>query len=275
MERRMNLSKRILWALLVTSAFFPQVVLSRPHIAIEPYGAVVDDVTGDVKVYGQLVVQRAFDVQLRDVIKHVPIFSVQYAGLHHRAKDQRDTGHVEARAKCIAERLAAAWSLLDQGGQLEVLTDDWTEWRLEDAIAATYAPAPEVYPAIYIRNDKVLREPLRILTIYPEDEVAYPWVSTENELAEYIVSLIRAHYLLFWRMESDINQYEQLMIDHTREGKIFKEVAIRALEMTKLKELERFDGAILIDALARIALPQRERLYRMATTAPIDWESSQ
>jgi hypothetical protein len=155
------------------------------------------------------------------------------------------------------------------------MPDDWTQWRLEGTNAPKYPPAPKAYPAIYVRNDNILKEPLRIMTIYPEDEKAYPWVDTEVELAQYIVSLIEAHYLLFWRMEMDINKYEQLRIDHTREGKIFKEIVIRALEMAKLKDMQQISGDIIRDALARIALPQRERLYLLATTAPIDWESSQ
>ena len=69
------------------------------------------------------------------------------------------------------------------------------------------------------------------MTIYPEDVDAYPGVNSEQELAEYIKSMIQAHYLLFWKMESDIHRYEQLKSDQTREGKIFKEVAMRALEM--------------------------------------------
>ena len=262
----MNLRYRMLWGLVASLLFFAQLALAEPHIAIQPYGAVFDDVTGEIKVYGQLIVERHFDVQLRDVIKHVPIFSIQYPGLHHREEQQDQPNHVESRAKCIAERLRAAWALLDQGGQLAIMPDDWNLWRLE---GQNY---PRRYPAIYIQSSLIGEPPLRIMTIYPEDEDAYPWVSTEMELAEYIVSLIRAHYLLFWKKGSDMHAYEQLKIDNTREGKIFKEVAIRALEMTKLKGMENFDDVILRDALARIALPQRERLYRMATAAPIDWE---
>jgi len=268
----MNYRYCVLWAVSLLLALPESSILAKPHIAIQPYEAEIDNVTGETKVYGQLIVHRAFDVQLTDVIKQVPIFSIQYPGLHHRAVEENRPNHVEARAKCIAERLAAAWSLLEQGGHLEILTDDWTEWHLEGQTAPKYRSAPQVYPAIYMRNDNALREPLRIMTIYPEDEESYPWVSSTDELAKYIVSLIKAHYLLFWRLEPDIKQYEQLEIDRTREGKIFKEVAIRSLEMAELLDLEQFNKEILKDALARIALPQRQRLYRMATIAPIDWE---
>jgi hypothetical protein len=111
------------------------------------------------------------------------------------------------------------------------------------------------------------------MTIYPQDEASYPWIKTEESLAEYIVDLIQAHYLLFWRNEDDINRYEELRIDKTGEGKIFKEIAIRALEVAKLKGQSQFDSEILGDALARIPLSQRERLYRMATVPPLEWES--
>jgi hypothetical protein len=252
----------------ISLAFFPQIILAQPHIAIHPYGADFDELTGQVKVYGQMIVQQAFDVQLQDMIKHVPIFSIQYAGLHHVAKSKDSEDHVEARAKCVGERLAAAWALLDQGGQLEVLVDDWNVSRLN---GRDYPPK---YPAIYVRSSSTDRAPLRIMTIYPEDVAAYPFVSGERKLAEYIVGLIQAHYSLFWKKESDISKYEALAIDRTREGKILKEVAVRAIEMARLKGLKKFNDEILKDALARIALQQRERLYRMALTAPIDWESS-
>jgi hypothetical protein len=268
----MNSRHCVLWVVSFLLALSESSILAEPHIAIQPYGAVIDDVTGETKTYGQLIVHRAFDVQLEDTIKQVPIFSIQYPGLHFKEGMGNMPNHAEARAKCIAERLAAAWSLLDHGGELIISHDDWEEWHLPGAAAPEYASAPDAYPAIYVRSDSVLAEPLRIMTIYPEDEESYPWITNTQELAKYIVSLIRSHYLLFWKMEADIHQYEQLEIDHAREGKIFKEVAIRALEMAELLGLEQFNEEILKDALARIALPQRERLYRMATTAPNDWE---
>ena len=45
-------------------------------------------------------------------------------------------------------------------------------------------------------------------------------------------------------------------------------------EMARLKEQSGFDQDILKDVLARLTLSQREALYRLATVAPVDWESS-
>ncbi|UCG59717.1 MAG: hypothetical protein JSU70_09400 [Phycisphaerales bacterium] len=264
MNRRIDL----LGSLALSVAVLSQLAVAAPHIGIQEYAAVMDDVAKKAKAYGQVVVLRAFDVELRNVVKQVPIFSVQYAGGHHMEGARDDPNRVEARAKCIAERLAHAWTLLDHGGELRIAADDWRTWRLGRR------GETQTHKAIYVRSPAARQEPLRIMTIYPEDVTGYPWVTTEESLAEYITTLIRAHYLLFWKNEIDISQYEALRIDGTREGKIFKEIAVRALEMAKLKEQQRLDDEVLRDALARIALPQRERLYRLAMTPPPDWESS-
>jgi len=246
---------------------------SQPGLAIvtvgfQEYVAAVDDVSGSVQAYGQLIVQQQFDVQLREVVRDVPVFSIRYAGRHHREGPANDPAHARARAKCIAERLVHAWTLMDHGAKLEIAVDDWTKYE----VGSRSTPANNT--AIFIRSPVPGSEPLRIVTVYPEDVAGYPWISNERSLAQYLAALIQSHYFLFWRNESDINRYEELRIDKSREGKIFKEAAMRALETARLKNRTQFDAAILKDALARMTVSQREGLYRLAITPPLDWESS-
>lgn len=261
-------ANRIAWCILVVSiALLPHILPAKSYLAIGPYEAQRDEPTGEVTVYGQMIVQRVYDIQLGDIVRSVPILSLQYAGLNHREKPKNEPGHAEARAKCIAERLMEAWALLDRGGQLDIGVDNWDVWRLSEQ------DHPTKHPAIYVRSSPDDENPLRIMTIYPEDKAAYPWVRDQADLARYILSLIRAHYSLFWKNEADIRNYESLSIDKTREGKIFKEIAIRALEAAKIHGTDRFNEDHLRDALARIALPQRERLYRLSLAPPLDWSS--
>ncbi len=241
-----------------------------PDIAIQEYPARQKLIAGEVEVWGHKIVHRNFDVQLEDVIMKVPILSIQYEGLHH----VRGTGRnlVEARAKCIAERLAVAWQLLDQGAGLKVLSDEWNDWRLNRK------SEPPVYPAICVASPVLGTNPLRIMTVYPEDARTFPGVSENtSELADYIVALIEAHYMLFSKKSSNLADYENLKLDKTREGKIFKEIFIRAQEVMALREQadqNQLDGEVLKDALARIAMPQRDRLVRLAFVAPPDWIES-
>lgn len=264
MDRKWTSSGIMIFSLAVLT----QCVSAGSNIGLREYAAVMDDLSGTVKTYGKLIVHQRFDVQLKEAVTNVPILSLQYSGQHYREESLDDPKHVEARAKCIAERMMHAWSLMDHGAKLEVSNDGWNAYRIRSK------PTPPPHAAIYIRSPIPGSEPLRIMTIYPQDVAGFPWIKTEESMAEYLVDLIRAHYLLFWKNEGDINRYEELRIDQTREGKIFKEIAVRALEMAKLKGQSRFDSEILEDALARIPLSQRERLYRMAIAAPIDWKSS-
>jgi hypothetical protein len=224
--------------------------------------------SGSVQVFGKTIVHQKFDAQLRGAVRSIPILSLQYAGRHHREEPPDDPNHVEARAKCIAERMIHAWMLMDNGAMLKVSEDNWNVYRVKSR------RTPLSHAAIYVQSPIASSEPLRIMTIYSEDVDGYPWVRSEKSLAEYLIELMHAHYLLFWRNESDIKRYEELRIDQTREGKIFKEIAIRALEVARLKSQNSFDDEILKDVLARIPLSQRERLYRMAIVPPIDWEFS-
>lgn len=252
------------WLLAIVLAFFGEFACAATDIAIKEYPAKRNELTGEVELWGQKIVHPGFDVQLEEVIMKVPIMSIQYEGLHHvRGKGM---GLVEARAKCIAERLTIAWQLLDKEGKLQIRGDDWNDWRVRPK------NIPPKYPAIYVISPVLDEKPLRIMTVYPEDARAFPGVNENSrELAKYIVALIEAHYLLFQRKSSDLADYEDLQLDRTREGKILKEIFIRAQEVMELKNLEQLNSDILKDALARIAMPQRDRLVRLAFKAPPDW----
>jgi hypothetical protein len=238
------------------------------EIAIQPYNAYGDDLEGSAKFeFGQLLVHRFFDVETQEMVQQVPLFSLQYEGLHHIRKEGKGT--FEPRAKCVAERLELAWYLLDKGGKLVRDLDQWEDWRIHTENRPDYDPAPEAYPAIYLVHETLVPR-LRIMTVYDKDVEGYPRISSEEQLADYLIALIQAHHLLFSQKSSDIQEYETLRVDRTREGRIFKEVFIRAEEVKSLKGSLEIDSQILRDALARISMPQRERLWNLAVRAPRD-----
>ncbi|MFC1653084.1 hypothetical protein ACFL3F_05125 [Planctomycetota bacterium] len=237
------------------------------RVVIRDYSAKIDDIAEKVTLYGQVLAHSGFNLQLRETVEQVPIIAIQYGGYHFRTGEAQDPDHVEARAKGIAERLVHAWTLMDHGAVLEVGEDDWNAHRIKPK-----GSQPK-QKCILIRSPIQGYEPLRVMTLYPQDVAAYPWISDAQMLGEYLIDVLQAHYLLFWKHSSDINRFESLRLDRTREGKIFKEIALRALEVARLKESQTYDSAMLEDALARLALSQRERLHRLATTPPMEYES--
>lgn len=245
------------------------VVASPPRIAVESYLASVNEITGK-ETYGQIIVHRDFDVELEDDIHPIPLFSFQYEGLHH-AKGATPKNRVEARAKCIAERLTVALQLLRlnkeglKEGELIVDNDDWNEWRF------TAQSMPPIAPAIYISHPSLKDKRLRVMTIYPQDVSLFPRSGNQKDLALYIKALIETHYLLFFEKSVAIEHYENLLMDKTREGKIFKEIFIRTKEAMELKNMDTMDDKVLKDALARISMQQRQRLVNLAYLAPRDF----
>ncbi|MDI6451688.1 hypothetical protein [Anaerobaca lacustris] len=241
---------------------------ARSRVGLHGYTAAVDDVSGEVLRVGQKLVHLGFEVPLGETVAPVPILSVQYAGRHHRASPAASGNHAEARAKSIAERLLHAWTLMDHGARLEVAPDDWNTFG-----ARAQADAPPC-PAVYVRSPVAGAEPLRILTVYPEDVAGYPWIASEKSLADYLANLIWAHYMLFWRNETDLSKYRALPLHRTSEGRVFTEIATRAVEAGKRGNLVQFDGTTVREVLAAMPLSERQRLYRLATAPPMDWESA-
>jgi len=261
--------KRISWKVVILSlATFASCVSAISKVGLHEYAAAIDNVSGDVLTVGQKIVHLGFEMRLREAMANVPILSLQHAGRHYRQGPSDDPSHAEARAKSLAERMVHAWTLMDHGARLEVADDDWNAFRAQTKVASSQ------HAAIYVRSPVAGAEPLRILTVYPQDVAGYPWISNEKSLADYLANLIQSHYLLFWRNEGDLSKYRALHLGKTREGRIFTEIAARAGEAAKKKGLSRFDRSILRDVLATLPLSQRERLYRLATTPPMDWEST-
>lgn len=242
--------------------------LARSKVGLYGYTAAIDDVSGEVLLVGQKLVHREIEISLGETITPVPIFSVQYVGRHHRQSPPNSPDHAEARAKSIAERLVHAWTLMDHGARLEVAPDDWNAFLTR----AQSDPVP--HPAVYVRSPVAGAEPLRILTVYPEDVAGYPWIASEKSLADYLANLIWAHYMLFWRNEADVSKYRALPLHRTSEGRIFTEIATRAIEAGKRRNLTQFDGATVREVLAAMPASERQRLYRLATAPPMDWESA-
>ncbi len=277
-----------------------KLVIAQTEIAIQPF-PIQRDMTGRVEGMGQLVVHRLFDVELKQRLQHVPIFAIADEGLRHSS--------VQARAQSIAENLLMAWSILAEGGYLETATDDWImpedveKWRLRGPFApeyddsvmvkneqgwqrrgGKYSSADEVqhsFPAIYVRHESLPHTPLRIITVYPEDaklfgqpadESGAPALFNNGELAEYLVALIKAHYLMLADRSGQLDEFEQLEICRTRQGKIFKEICLRAREEAGAQNAGGQPSiADLRSALARVAASQRARLLTLAFNAPRDW----
>ncbi len=260
-----SISQKMVILLLTVSA---TCVYAQSRIGLHEYTAATDDVSGKVLLVGQKLVHMGYEIQLKETVAHVPILSVQFPGLHYKDSPPESPSHAEARAKSIAERMLHAWTLMDHGSRLEVGTDDWNTYRTETKTT------PAQHAAIYVRSPVAGAEPLRILTVYPEDVASYPWIHDEKSLADYFANIIQAHYLLFWRNEMDLSKYRAMRLDRTREGQIFKEIATQAVEGARQKSVRGFDRSILQDVLKNLPLSQRERLNRLATTPPMDWEST-
>jgi hypothetical protein len=261
--------KSTMWgaAVLLAAAVVP-CVWAVSSVGFREYAAVVDDVSRSTRTFGQLIVHQGYEIPLGDTTRNIPILSIQQAGRHYREGPANDPNHVQTRAKSVAERLAHAWTLMDQGARLEIGDDDWNAYQVHAPAAA-----PK-HTALFVRSPVAGGEPLRILTLYPEDVAGYPWVGSERSLAEYLSSLLQAHYLLFWKYEIDISKYNALRIGRTAEGGIFREIAIRAALAAKRKGQVRFDRGVLREVLDRLTLSERETLCRLATVPPMDWESS-
>ncbi|MFC1633830.1 PASTA domain-containing protein [Planctomycetota bacterium] len=249
-------------------------VVAQTEIAIQPYPIQIEEISGDVQKWGQLIVHRPFDIELRERIQNVPLFVIAHEGWHHVT--------IEARAQSIAENLSVAWDFMNEGGYLEVAANDWImpddagKWRLNGPFAPDYTEGTgKPYPAIYVQHEKLGNKPLKIMTVYPEDaaffgqpvdEEGIPSLFNEKELAEYLISLIKAHHLLFSMKSAQIERYDRLELSKTREGEIFKEICLRAIEAAEQPTASELKGA-----LARIAMTQRYRLMTLAYNAPRDW----
>jgi hypothetical protein len=233
---------------------------------------------GEVEGYGQLIVHRLFDAELKTPIQNIPIFAIADRGFRHSS--------VEARAQSIVENLVMAWEVLNEGGELTMAPDTWImpddeeRWRLRGPFAPDYATHPTAFPAIFVKNEKFGNTPLRIMTVYPEDaelfgqpadEKGIPVLFNQEELAEYLVSLIQAHYTMLAMRSSQLVDFENLEICKTREGKIFKEICLRALDEAQGMGIRPASITELRSTLARIALSQRYRLLTLAHNAPRDW----
>lgn len=238
------------------------------NVGIQEYGAVRDDVVGNVTVFGQQIVHRAFDVAIGGAVRKLPILSVQYAGPHYREGPADDPNHVEGRAMCMAESLTHAWDLLDRGATLEILPDDWNNQRVLPRNGS------QTHLAIFVRNASAGLTPFRIVTVYPQDVAGYPWITSERSLAEYWIALMQAHHLLFWKCEADLSRYNELRISRTDDGRIFRETALRALALARSRGQTGFGANILQEVLTSMPSSQRQRLCRLAVAPPMDWESS-
>jgi hypothetical protein len=258
-----------------------QVILnvSGTELAIQP-GTTVDEATGQTRVWGQLIVQRAFTLDLKSQTQHVPLLVIAYQGREYVRGDEVDPlRFAEDRTVEIAERLSVAWRLLDSGGTLEVaghdsVLDSASIWHLTDPLGPQYGRAEPQFPAIRLRHPSLGGNSLRILTVYPEDAAAFgqpddangvPTQLTPRELADYLVALLEAHHVLFHKQSPDLESYDRLEICKTKDGRIFREIASQARQ-ARTPERRSFR-----DVLDQLSMDQRMRLATLAYKAPTDW----
>lgn len=251
------------------------------ELAIEP-GTSIDEATGQTRVWGQLIVHRAFNIDLKAQTQHVPLLAITYQGRDYvRGDDVEPLHFAEARTDAIVERLSLAWTVLDDGGTLEVATDatmppDHTSiWHLTDPLGPRYGQSEPPFPAIYLRHSSLGVNSLRVLTVYPEDASAFgqpddghgvPTPLNPRELADYLVALLKAHYLLFHKQSTDPESYDQLEICRTKDGRIFKDIALQIHQAGAPRETPDLEAV-----LEEMSMEQRTRLATLAYKAPIDW----
>lgn len=263
----MKATKQTLWAkyllfVVITMVFSVGIVhAQQPQSPLGLHKIMLREnkVTGD-KVFGWAVAHRAYDVELPEGIVQLSILSVLSEGVHV---------DIESRAADIAERLTIAWYLMANGGELFVDFDN----RPELFMASTAKELKfEKCPAIYVRSAEI-DFPFRVMTVYPEDVNLYGRgiQKGREKVAQFLLSGIEAHFLLFWQRSLDIRAYERLALDNTREGKIFKEVFLRTKEYTNILGVEKFEGTHLRDSLARIEVNQRHRIHLLSNVIPRDW----
>lgn len=213
------------------------------------------------KVFGWAVAHRSFDVELpEEGIIQVSIVPILTPGIHT---------DIESRAADVAERLTLAWHLMDRGATLIVEPDKRPGlFMMPPAGELKY----EGRPAIYVVSQN---PPLsfRVLTVFPEDVKQYGRGEAKGDarVAEFIRALIEAHFLLFGKRSTDIAEYEKLELDKTREGKIFKEICLRAMEYMESVGATEMEIRHLRDTLARIEVNQRYRLHMLSNLIPRDW----
>ncbi len=249
--------------------------VAATEIAIQP-GTTVDEATGRIRTWGQLLVHRAFTLDLKAQAQHVPMLAISYQGKGYVRGDESEASRfAEARAEQLAERLTLAWTLLDSGGTLEISMDEASIWQLTDSLGLPYEqPQAPQHPLICVCHPSLGSQPLKVMAIYPEDALSFgqpdnlqgvPTPLTPRELADYLVALFQAHHLLFHKQSTDPNSYDQLEICRTRDGRIFKDIAgqIRQAEGT---------GTLGIQAvLEQMPVLQATRLATLAHKAPADW----
>jgi hypothetical protein len=261
-----------------------RVVLSvaTTELALQP-GTTVDEATGQTHVWGQLIVHRPFEIDLKAQTQNVPILAIAYEGRDYvRGDDPEPLHFAEPRTTAILENLSIAWTWLDNEGTLEVSAageslppDDTPIWYLTDPLGPQYGVPEPQFPTIYLHHPSLGGRSLKILTVYPDDASAFgqpdskrgvPTQMTPLELADYFVALIKAHHLLFHRHSTDPENYDQLDICKTKDGRIFKEIATQARQAATGDDVRDINNA-----LEQMSLDQRTRLATLAYKAPVDW----
>jgi len=221
------------------------------------FGAEVDMGTGKVRRWAFVIVHHAFAMPMFGKPRDVPILTIHVGAPNsHDPKDRQTT--MEVRAKAIARDLLKAFALLDRGAKLAVLPVD-------------QRPPGRGHPGLFVVSADRKKKLCRILTVYKDDVDCFPRMDSQMAMAAYLKDVVSAHYLLFWRRETDIREYEKLALDRTGAGKVFKEIMIKAIELARLKGRTRADASLVRDALGCISDLQQRTLATMAHVAPVDY----
>lgn len=270
-------------------------VVAQTEIAIEPFRLTRDVGTGSFS-WGQTIVHRPFHMevetsgdQYRETKRQIPMFTIFCDGIDGNVAGN-DYGRLQRRAQSIAERLLTSWDMMDQGATLEVVAeDDLDKWKVRGPYAPSYPEnadnAERITSCDQVHIDAVPKgrggHPLRIMTVYPADAKLYgsPVEVDENgnllpranplsprETAEYFVSVIQAHHLLFHRMSDKKEEYRNLEFAKSDAGSIFELLKDDVVNV----QHEGLTRDSLRRAIARLKVHVMN-FERLARSVPEDW----
>lgn len=270
-------------------------VIAQTEIAIEPFRLMRDVGTGSFS-WGQTIVHRPFHMEVetsgdsyKETKRQIPMFTIFCDAIDGNVAGN-DYGRLQRRAQSIAERLLTAWDMMDQGAILEVVAeDDADKWKVRGPYAPSYPEKADDSERItsygQVHIDAVPKgrggHPLRIMTVYPADARLYgsPVEVDENgnrlpranplsprEAAEYFVSVIQAHHLLFHRMSDKKEDYRNLEFAKSDAGSIFELLKDDVVNVQR----ERLTRDSLRRAIARLKLHVMN-FEKLARSVPEDW----
>lgn len=265
------LFKRLLGLVLLALFAFPQMIMSAELGNIVPNRHfVVKSKFVELDMPGQKE-QRAWLEYPENRFKYIlelekGIVNLKLIELSH----QGQYASVVNRMDNIREHLENAIDILLSSEKPRISLRPIHEYK--DQVGIYAAPAWSNYLDFY---------PIRIMTVHKEDARNFAMLDDANfpakrkpfYLASYIAAQIEAHFYLFIKNDENYDIYEEIAMDNTVEGKIYREVFIRAMDVVTIAEKD-FERDIISDALQRFDLYQRSRLQERSYIVPRRWNEN-